>query len=40
MGTIRELGGHGLHELLMNVFHMGIQSTKHPSFREERGNGA
>lgn len=34
--TLRTLGGHLVHELLMNAFRYAAQSTKHPSFQEER----
>lgn len=33
---LRSLGGQFFHETLMNTFRFTVQSTKHPSFREER----
>ncbi len=33
---INSLGGEFLHEMLMHAFRFAIQSTKHPSFHEER----
>jgi len=30
------LGGQCVHDLLMNAFQFAVQSTKHPSFKEER----
>jgi hypothetical protein len=36
MEAIRPLDGEWLHEMLMWAFRFAVQSTKHPSFREER----
>lgn len=33
---VRNLGGQAVHDLLMNAFRFAVQSTKHPSFKEER----
>lgn len=33
---LKEMGGAAVHDILINVFKFGVQSTKHPSFKEER----
>jgi hypothetical protein len=34
--TIKPLGGQFVHDMLMRAFRFAVQSTKHPSFKEER----
>ncbi len=34
--TLKALGGKWVHDMLMHAFRFSVQSTKHPSFREER----
>lgn len=36
IGAIAPLGGHFAHEMLMTAFRFAVQSTKHPSFKEEK----
>jgi len=36
LDLIKSLGGNFLHEILMYSFRFAVQSTKHPSFKEER----
>lgn len=36
IGTLTPLGGQVVHDSLMNAFRAAVQSTKHPSFKEER----
>lgn len=35
--TIKKYGGEIVHQLLLTAFRFSVQSTKHPSFKEERG---
>ena len=36
LDKIKTLGGQFVHEMLMRAFRFAVQSTKHPSFKEER----
>ena len=33
---LQQLGGKAVHDLIVNAFRFAVQSTKHPSFKEER----
>src|SRR5690606_30906292 len=36
VGLLADLGGAFVHDTLINVFKVAVQSTKHPAFKEER----